>query len=663
MSKLIQHGKDKEAATKSIKFAVVIAIIWAAIIAGLWFAMEAMPEDGSSFLNFLGRLHPLIVHIPIGVLLVIGVIEILGRGEKGASIRGSVPMLLWLSFLGSVGATVMGYMLMKSEDFEGKAMNIHLWTGLGVVVLSFLALISKLADKRGAYALSLFLSIVGVGAAGHYGGAMVHGPEYITENAPEPIKKMLEPVLFAGLGHAPSEEETELAGEDGNNTKTEVAVDQQVAYTKFIAPILKAKCTECHDENKIKGKLRMDTHELLMAGAEGSDYPTVKPGDPENSEMIVRATLPPDDDDFMPPGENEPLTPEEIKILSWWVKTGASADKTVAELSPEDEILGALAVMDATRKGAEVEKIVWVPEWDTLSEEEKTTRLADAQEAAAKYNFSLMPISAEDDRLRVNVINASKDFGDAQLAALEPIAEHILWLDVARSQITDEGMKTVNKMRRLERLHLEETKITDKGIALIEPLTNLSYLNLYGTDVSDAIFEHLSGMNNLQKLFVWQTKVDPAAARAFERSVNLEINTGIDLAAVAAEKAAAEKAEAEKAAAEKAAAEKAEADKKAAAAKVAAEKAAAAKKAAEAKLAAEEAEKAKAEKAKIEKAKADAAKAAEKAKADKAKADAAKVAAEKAKADAAAKKPAPAPKPEAKPDAPKAPPKEASKAQ
>ena len=653
MSKMISHGKDKEVSAKNIKFALVLAIIWAAILGGLWIAMRNASGEGGGFLNFVGRLHPLIVHIPIGILVVVGVIEIFGRGKKGETVRGSVPMLLWFSFLGGIGSTIIGYLLMRSEGIAGLAMPLHMWTGIAVVVFNLLALITKLAGKSGAYALSLFLAIAAVGAAGHYGGALVHGKNYLTENAPEPIKKVLEPIMFLGLGGVENDEI------DGEETETEIALEQQVAYTAFVQPILKAKCSECHNEDKIKGKLRMDTHELLLAGAEGSDYPTVEPGDAENSEMIVRATLEPDDDDFMPPGENDPLTPEEIKILSWWIDTGASVDETVAELGHEDEILGALAVMDATRKGAEVEKIVWLPEWEILSDEERETRLADAHVAADQFNFSLMPISAEDNRLRVNVINASKEFGDEQLKTLEPIAEHILWLDIARSQITDEGMKMVNKMRNLERLHLEGTKITDSGIAEIEPLENLQYLNLYGTEITDALFTHLQGIPNLQKLFVWQTKINPATARSFERSVNLEVNTGIDLVAVAAAKVAAEKEAADKAVAEKAAADKVAADKKVADAKAAALKKAsedkkkvdAAKKVAEEKAKADAAAKMAAEKKAVE----EKAKAAAKAIKDAAdKAAAAKSSAEEKGTPPAA----PAPKPE-----PTAAPKEQPKAQ
>jgi hypothetical protein len=106
-------------------------------------------------------------------------------------------------------------------------------------------------------------------------------------------------------------------------------------------------------------------------------------------------------------------------------------------------------------------------------------------------------------------------------------------------------------------------------------LKDLQYLNLYSTEVTGAIFDTLKNLTSLRKLYVWQTNIDPAEARRYEQSVNLEINTGIDLELAAAE-ARSRRAEEEAVAAEEAK-RTAQAEKKAAeeaAAKKAAEEAA-----------------------------------------------------------------------------------------
>jgi len=479
-------------------------------------------------LNFIARFHVLVVHFPIGIIVIALVMEVLSNLTAFAHLSRTIPFMLWMSLFGSIAATVMGFLLMSLEDEAGRAMDLHMYFGLAVVVFTLLALVLYIAGKNALYSLSLLLAVFTTLASGHFGGALVHDEDYLTEFAPEVVK----PLMEVGLG-IPHESPTAVEGLE-TDEPAETPLPEQNVYADFVVPILDAKCNECHNENKIKGKLRMDTHELLLAGAEGSDYPTVLPGDAEESEAIVRVTLDQDDDDFMPP-KGDPLTPEEIELLSLWINAGATTTTTIADLGDDPGIeataLAVAAQLSASKDSADLAVAASESVWDTLTPEEQETRMKEVNAAADRYHFSIMPISAEDDRLRVNVINASKEFGDEQLSLLEPVADRIVWLDLARSQVTDSGLDTVGKMPALERLHLENTKVTDDGIAKLAALKELEYINLYGTEVGNPIFETFKELPRLKKAYVWQTKVDPAEARAFERSVNLEINTGIDLAA------------------------------------------------------------------------------------------------------------------------------------
>jgi hypothetical protein len=525
MSSFVKHQAP---AKTPVKLALLLGIVWAALLAGIWFAYRGGAEQGG-FLHFIGRFHVLIVHLPIGLIFLAAIMEFLGHFTAFSHLRASIPFVLWLSFLGAIGATVAGHLLMTLEDYSGRAMTLHLYFGLAVVVLTLFALVFSIKGKHLFSGLGTAAAAFATAASGHFGGAMVHEPEYLTEHAPAALK----PALLIGLG-TPAEEPAPGGEAAPVAAVFEKPIGERLVYQDFVVPILDKTCNECHNENKIKGKLRMDTHELLLAGAEGSDYPTVVPGEAEASEMIVRVLLPEDDDEFMPP-QGDPLEAAEVELLKLWINAGAKTDTTVAQLG-EDPGIAAIATEVAAihaGKGTEesAELTVAPSVWDSLPEEERTARMAEVNEAAEKYHFSVMPISAEDERLRVNVINAAKDFGDDQLKMLEPVAERIVWLDLARSQVTDAGMKTVRLMRDLERLHLENTAVTGKGIAELASLAKLEYINLYGTKVDNGIFETFAKLPNLKKAYVWQTAVDPAEAKDFERSVNLEINTGVDLPA------------------------------------------------------------------------------------------------------------------------------------
>ena len=508
---------------KGLGLAWLAITLWVLIMAGTWFAYRDSSGSEGGLINFIGRFHPLFVHMPIGFIFLALIIEIASFLKQFAYLQKFQNFVLWLCLLSGIVATLFGYFLMAAEDFAGHAMDMHLYFGLSVVVCSLFALISS--QRRNVLFQRIWVgaSMFTCSAAGHFGGAMVHTPTYLTEHAPSPLI----PLLEFGLNSETSEE---------TGPSAEIPVGEQLVYQNFIAPMMAGKCNECHNANKTKGKLRTDAHEFLLAGATGSDFITVDPSNAEESELVFRSELPRDDDEAMPP-DGDPLTTEEIQILRAWIDAGATQDLTVAELgeSPSIEKSAYTLVSLYTHSDEEAmggaDPVVSLSVWQTLEPEEQIRRLDKVKAAAAAHHFSVMPVSAEDDRLRINVINASKEFGDEQLSILEPVAERIVWLDLGRSQITDAGMETIGGMINLERLHLENTGVTDDGIASLTGLPNLEYLNLYNTKIGNGVFDTFATLPNLRKVFVWQTEVEASAARSFERSVNLEVNTGIELAA------------------------------------------------------------------------------------------------------------------------------------
>jgi hypothetical protein len=306
-----------------------------------------------------------------------------------------------------------------------------------------------------------------------------------------------------------------------------------VVYRDVISPIMQAKCVSCHGEEKKKGKLQLHDYAAIMKGG-GDGATTVIAKNSKDSLMLVRANLPTDDDEHMPPSDEPQLTKEEFAILKWWIETGASDSATVAATKPTAEVEGALAVLLA--KGlpkvaalAKVEK----PKPTALSDAEKKL-VAEITAKMQALNASLMPLAQDTEQLRLGVINAADKFGDKELALLAPIAQHILWVDLARSQITDAGTDTLVKMVNLERLHLENTKISDAGFAKLGALPKLEYLNLYGTKTTDGGIAKLASAKGLKKLFVWQTGVTQNGAKALESQVpGLKVNVGLSEAEIA----------------------------------------------------------------------------------------------------------------------------------
>jgi hypothetical protein len=308
-----------------------------------------------------------------------------------------------------------------------------------------------------------------------------------------------------------------------------------IVYQDVIAPIMQAKCVACHGEEKKKGKLQLHTFASIMKGG-GDGANTVIAKNSKESLMLTRANLPTDDDEHMPPSDEPQLTKEEVALLKWWIDTGASEKDTVAAAKPTPEVEGALAALlakglpKASAAVAKVEK----PKAAPLTDAEKKL-VADITTKFTALNASLMPLAQDTEQLRLSVINAADKFGDKELALIEPIAAHVVWVDLARSQVTDAGTATLAKLANLERLHLENTKVTDAGIAKLGALAKLEYLNLYGTKTTDAGISKLSTAKGLKKLFAWQTGVTKAGATALEGQVpGLKVNVGLSEAEIAA---------------------------------------------------------------------------------------------------------------------------------
>ncbi len=98
------------------------------------------------------------------------------------------------------------------------------------------------------------------------------------------------------------------------------AQDKPVSYTKDIVPIIKASCEKCHNPKKAKGKLDMTTYALFKKG--GKEGQPWVDGDPDKS-MIIKMVSGKEPE---MPEEGDPLKPEQIALLSRWIKEGAKDD-------------------------------------------------------------------------------------------------------------------------------------------------------------------------------------------------------------------------------------------------------------------------------------------------------------------------------------------------
>ena len=107
-------------------------------------------------------------------------------------------------------------------------------------------------------------------------------------------------------------------------TRSSLLSSEEIEFNRDIRPLLTDRCFSCHgpDERARKAKLRLDTFEGATKDLGG--YAAIIPGDPENSELVVRA-IHVSSDEIMPPTKSKipKLTSKEVNTIKDWIKSGA----------------------------------------------------------------------------------------------------------------------------------------------------------------------------------------------------------------------------------------------------------------------------------------------------------------------------------------------------
>jgi mono/diheme cytochrome c family protein len=432
---------------------------------------EILKLDGkphAEWLQFVGRFHPLAVHLPIGLIVLVPVLEIAG-GFRPA-LREAAGFVLVFASVACIGTLILGYLLAYGSGDTGSIVSRHMWGGIALAVGLLLCLIARTAWSAGldGYIYPALLGCVMLALlwTAHQGGSLTHGADYLTRYMPSSLKRL------ASFG----------------------AVNTSVPYpgsfyAKHIHPIFVSNCVACHGAGKNEGGLRLDSYEALMKG--GKDGPVVIPADADESLLIQRVTLPPGDRHAMPAEGRRPLKPAEIAWIAAWIRAGASqSDRQVAGV-----------VIPEVPKDSPPAPVGDYSKWTNEIDQMRHSQGA-----------KLLPVSAKpSDGLILITVDVGPAFGDAQLAQFAKYAPYIVEADLARTAVTDTSFDVLARFTHLRALHLEGTGVTGNGLAKLTALTRLTYLNLSETKVTKNSLTPLGSMANLRHLYVFNTPAEPSS--------------------------------------------------------------------------------------------------------------------------------------------------------
>ena len=109
-------------------------------------------------------------------------------------------------------------------------------------------------------------------------------------------------------------------------------------------------------------------------------------------------------------------------------------------------------------------------------------------------------------------LGSLKRVGDRTVVALERLP-HLREVNLARTGVSNAGLQHLN--RGLESLNLFETQVTDDGMKSLEPLKKLKHLDLTGTQISDKGLAHLARLPELESVYLGGTAVTKAGIAEF----------------------------------------------------------------------------------------------------------------------------------------------------
>ena len=184
-------------------------------------------------LVLFGRFHPIIVHLPIG-FIVLGILVDFSR-KKLPWYKEALQVIFYWAAISGLFSILSGFLQFQKEGYEWETVQAHFTVGVLTVIFSFLfyahlkgvSFLKTIKIRFFTWAHLLLISITG-----HLGGTITHGEEYLNE----PVNALFNSSLK----------------QQENAKKYYAEYQDETVFSSLIQPILEDKCVKCHNEKKPK---------------------------------------------------------------------------------------------------------------------------------------------------------------------------------------------------------------------------------------------------------------------------------------------------------------------------------------------------------------------------------------------------------------------------
>jgi len=514
----------------------------------------------SDFTTFLGRFHPMILHFPIGLLMGLLIVEIYAFLRPSKKLDSASWILLLTGSVSALAACILGLFLSWADGGSGyneELLSDHKWMGFGVAGLSLLLVLIKWKlgkqQKPGllkAYRFGLIFCFMLMGAAGHDGGSLSHGSNYLYVYMPPQIKKFF------------------------ITTETKDPLTDKT-FLEVIHPILENNCFDCHGEDKQKGDLRLDQPENYPTLKGESGEHVIVAGNAMASSLVASIIHPKDHEDIMPP-KGDPLKSDEIMQVIHWINSGAVtgplnntsekkkasvAKKTTGEFATKiwpiikERCLSCHSAQTEKKKknpkgGVRLDTPEWIRRGEVEDGEDDIPIIIPGEPEKSSFyttvvlpegNDDIMPakgdpLTKEQCKAIYDWIKNGADYGDwvpdevgtQGNAHAQPTPTPLPSLPQgALDKLKQTGALVMALAQNDPRLQVNflsvKGKTTDSYLEALTPLKDyVVWLNLSNTQITSEGLKHLSALNKLERLNLSKTKIDDIGLVHLKSLPNLE---------------------------------------------------------------------------------------------------------------------------------------------
>ncbi len=422
--------------------------------------------------ELLGKFHPLLVHLPIGFIVLTLLLKSFDALRPNPNIQALLPLLLQLSFAAVVLATLTGYIMPKGNDFDPSLVDQHFWAGIALSLVSWAMLIPILKKWHtyGYWLMGILVSLTG-----HLGGSLTHGENYFQLSS---------------------------------NKEALPLVQDGTLYQDYIYPIFHTKCVACHNQTKSKGGLAMHDFSSLLQG--GSSGPVLTAANLAESDLYQRLLLPTSHEEHMPPKGKAQPTEQEISLLKWWIEQGADNKLRLANIpanDPVQNILQALAIKQPAPQAV-------LPKLAAVSPE-TIQQLAD-------QGALLVPIDQTLNYYKL-IYTATDTVAIPSIAAIK---NHLLEFQVDKATLSPTLCSLLNTVPKLQKLRLYHCTFEKESQLNLENMPALQLLNLAGSKGAPENILATQLPVSLQNIYLFASDFIPLFQSLAPHYPQLQIDTG-----------------------------------------------------------------------------------------------------------------------------------------